>query len=159
MLKIAPRWPLTGSVYTAIIKAVPEFCQFLGGTSGGTSCDIDLSWRLIYGFFFCRQKKCTSGRHKNTRNAATQLWYRCHTFLGLIHTISVLGTARLQHGFGSILFTLAGEKVLSQAGTVPARWAQLGSAWCWHALVTFTLPLLIMPSCAGTVLAQFQEAV
>ena len=32
---------------------------------------------------------------------------------------SVLGTARLQHGFGSISFTLAGEKVPSRAGSVP----------------------------------------
>ena len=41
--------------------------------------------------------------------------------LGLKCTSSVLGTARLQHGYGSISFTLAGKKVLSQAGSVPAR--------------------------------------
>ena len=29
--------------------------------------------------------------------------------------------ARLQHGFGSILFTLAGEKVPNQAGSMPDR--------------------------------------
>ena len=78
--------------------------------------------------------KRNTGRHK-TQNAATQLHelrYRCHAFLGLKRTSSVLGTARLQHGFGSISLTLAGEKVPNQAGSVPARfikasWASM--AW------------------------------
>ena len=74
VLKIAPCWPLIGSVYTAIVKAVRVLSIFdlKGRTSGSASRDIDSSWRSIYGLFFCRQKKRT-GRHKNTRNAATQL--------------------------------------------------------------------------------------
>ena len=56
-------------------------------------------------------------------------------------TSSVLGMAQLQHGFGSISFTLAGEKVRSRAGSVPARFikvswastARFGSARCWRA--------------------------
>ena len=87
--------------------------------------------------------------------------------VSLSHTSSVLGTAWLQHGFGSISFTLAGEKVPSRAGSVPARFikvswaimARLGSARCRHAMVMFTLSLLIVPSLAGTVLARFQVAV
>ena len=71
-------------------------------------------------------------------------------FLGLKRTSSVLDMAWLQHGFGSISFTLAGEKVPNRAGSVPARvmkvsWAStawLGSARRWHALVMLTLPLL-----------------
>ena len=104
---------------------------------------------------------------KNTWNAATQSRYSCHEFLGLKRTSSVLGTAQLPHGFGSILFTLAGEKVPSRADSVPARFikaswasmARLGLARYWQALVMFTLPLLIMLSRAGTVLAWFQVAV
>ena len=41
--------------------------------------------------------------------------------MGLKRTSSVLGMARLQHGFGSISFTLAGEKVPNWAGSVSAR--------------------------------------
>ena len=67
----------------------------------------------------------------------------------------------------TLSFILAGEKVPSRAGSVPARFikaswastAQLGLAQRWHALVTFTLPLLIVLSHASTVLAQFQVAV
>ena len=42
MLKIAPCWPLTGSVYTAMIKAVRVLSIFdlKGGTSGSASRDI-----------------------------------------------------------------------------------------------------------------------
>ena len=70
----------------------------------------------------------------------TQLWHRGHASLGLKRTSSALDMARLQHGFGLISFTLAGEKVPNWAGSVPAHFmkvswasmAQLGSAWCWH---------------------------
>ena len=63
-------------------------------------------------------------------------------------------TARRQHGFGSISFTLAGGKVRSRAGSRPARFikaswastARLGTARYWHALIMFTLPLLSVPS-------------
>ena len=169
--KIAPCWPLTGSIYTAIIKAVRDMLIFdlKGGMSGSASRDIHSSWRFIFGHVFCRQKKRT-GKHKNTRNAATQLWYCCHAFLGPNHISSVLGTARVQYGFGSISFTLAGEKVPSQAGSVPAHFikaswastARLGSArlgMILAHLVMFTLPLLIVPSRTGTVLARFHVAV
>ena len=113
VLKIALCWPLAGSIYTAFIKAVRVLSIFdlKDGMSGSVSHNIYSSWRSIYDLF-CWQKKCT-GRHKNTRNAVTLLWYRCHVFLGLKRTSSALGTARLQHGFGSISFTLADEKVLS----------------------------------------------
>ena len=87
----------------------------------------------------CRQKKRT-GRHKNTRNAATQSHksrYRCHAFLGLKCTSSVLGTARLQHGFGSTSFTLAGEKVPNRPGSVPARFIK--ASWASTARLGTTL--------------------
>ena len=129
------------------------------------SRNIYSSWRSIYGLFFCRQKKRT-GRHKNTECSYIVV-ISLSRILGLKCTSSVLGTARLQHGFSSISFTPAGEKVPNRAGSMPAHFikaswasmARLGSARCWHALVTFTLPLLIMPSHAGTVLVRFQVAV
>ena len=80
MLKIAPCWPLTGSVYTVMLKAVRVLSIFdlKGGTSGSASRDIRTLLVILIdhgdqfmGLFFCRQKKCT-GRHKNTWNAATQ---------------------------------------------------------------------------------------
>ena len=125
MLKIAPCWPLTGSVYTAITKAVQVMSIFdlKSGMSGSASCDINSSWQSIYDLFFCWQKKRTR-RHKNSWNAATQLWYRCLASLGLKRTSSVLSMARLQHEFGSILSTLAGEKVPSWAGSMPARFIE-----------------------------------
>ena len=101
-----------------MLKAVRVLSIFdlKGGMSGSASRDIRTLLVILIdhgdwfmGLFFCRQKKCT-GRHKNTWNAATQSWYCCHAFLGLKRTGSVLGTARLQHIFGLISFTLAGEK-------------------------------------------------
>ena len=54
-----------------------------------------------------------------------------------------------------------------QTGLAPCQLAlskRAGPAWHnlarrWHTLVMFTLPLLIVPNCAGTVLARFQVAV
>ena len=128
-----------------IIKAV-RVLSILISRAGGASHDINSSWRLIYGLFFCQQKKWTE-RCKNTRNAATQSWHRCHTFLGLKRTSSVLGTARLQHGFGSISPVLAGENVPSQAGCVPARfikasWAS--TAWFQGTRLCTAQPLCLL---------------
>ena len=52
-------------------------------------------------------------------------------------TYSVLGMAQLQHGFGSILFTLAGEKVPSCTGSMPDRAGQHGMAWLGMMLACF----------------------
>ena len=57
--------------------------------------------------------------------------------MGLKRTSSVLGTARLQHGFGSVSFTLAGEKVPSRAGSVPARFIK--ASWAGTARLGTTL--------------------
>ena len=75
-----------------------------------------------------------------TRNAATQsheLRYHCHAFWGLKCTNSVQSMAWLQHEFGSASFTLAGEKVLSQAGSVPARFIKV--SWASTAQLGTTL--------------------
>ena len=77
---------------------------------------------------------------KHTKCSYTQSHesrYRCHAFLGLKRTSSVLGTARLQHGFGSVSFTLAGEKVPSRAGSVPARFIK--ASWASTARLGTTL--------------------
>ena len=53
VLKIAPCWQLTGSVYTAIVKAVQvmSVCDLKGGMSGTTSHNIysssDDLWSLL----------------------------------------------------------------------------------------------------------------
>ena len=56
----------------------------------------------------------------------------------VLGTGSVLGMARLQHGFGSISFTLAGEKVPSRAGFVPARFIKASwASTAWLGLARF----------------------
>ena len=122
VLKIAPCWPLTGSVYTVMIKAVWVLSIFdlKGGASSSASRNIDSSWRLIYGLFFCRQKKCT-GRHKNTRNAATQSWYCCHVFWRLKHTghsTARLSTMLARFGHVYTATVIRAEPCWFRAGTV-----------------------------------------
>ena len=122
VLKIAPCWQFTGSVYTAIIKAVQvmSVCDLKGGTSGTTSHNIYSSWRR----FMVTSSVGKRSTQEGTKTHGMQLQSRdiahCHTFLGLIRTSSVLCTAQVQHGFGLISFTLAGEKVPSRAGSMPA---------------------------------------
>ena len=133
VLKIALCWPLAGSIYTAFIKAVRVLSIFdlKDGMSGSVSHNIYSSWRSIYELF-CWQKKYT-GRHKNTRNAVTLLWYRCHVFLGLKRTSSALGTARLQHGCSMDLaqYHLHWQVRRCRAELVPcqlALWKRVGPA-------------------------------
>ena len=126
------------------------------------------------GFMVCSSvSKINAQESTKTWYAATQLLCRCHAFLGLKCTCSVLGTARLQHRFISISFTPAGEKVLSlasapvpsHAGSATVRSIKVNWVWAiarhslaqhdnyWHTLVIFMLPLLIVLSRAGTLLA------
>ena len=108
VLRIAPFWPHTCTIYTTIIEMF-----------GNTSCDIDSSWRSIYGLFFCWQKKCT-GRHKSTTVCSyTFVMLLSHVF-ETVTICPVPDMAQLQHRFGLMLFTLAGEKVTSHAGSAPA---------------------------------------
>ena len=61
-----------------------------------------------------------------------------------------------------MFFTLAGEKVLGRAGSVPGCFITVSTARLGTILARFghvfmfTLPMLIMPSRAGTVLAWFK---
>ena len=75
LLKIAPCWPLTGSVYTAIIKVVRVLSIFdlKGGTSGKR-----ITWyimTILAANETSRQKKRT-GRHKNTKCSYTVAWVK-----------------------------------------------------------------------------------
>ena len=101
--------------YTAIIKAVRALSIFDLKDGMSSKC-ITWYW-LIMAINLWSLLLSAKETHKKaqegtkTHNAATQSWYRCHAFLGWKRTSSVLGTAWLQHGFGSISFTLVGEKI------------------------------------------------
>ena len=121
---------------------------------------IDL-WSLLM------SAKKRTGRHKNTRNAATHSWYCCHTFWGLKHWFSTWhGTvaARIWLDVGrlhwqvrrpvslkpswfrasSLYRSELGQHSTAQLGTMLARFGM------------FTLPPLIVPSRTGIVLARFK---
>ena len=160
VLKIASCWPLTDSVYTAINRMVWVLSIFdlKGGISGSTSHDI------IYhgGQFMVSSSVGKRNVQESTKTHGTQLHnrdnYCCHAFLGLKHTSSVLSMAAAWIWL-DITYTdrWEGAKLSKFCARTSTTW--LSWAWCWHALVMFTLPLLIIPSHAGTMLAQFQVAV
>ena len=125
VLKITWCWLLTGSVYTAIIRTVILLA------------------------------KETNKKAQNAWYAATQSWYRCKAFLGQKRTCSVLGTAAAQIWLDAVYTGGWGLKPcwFRASCFIKASWAgmaQLGSPWCWHALVMFTLSLLIVSGCAVT---------
>ena len=113
VLKIAPCWPLTGSAYTAIIKAVWVLSIFdlKGGMSGSASRDIyhHGEWFMVSSSV-CKRNAQEGTKH--TECSYTVVISLSHVFETVKHTSSAFGMARVQHRFGSILFTLAGEKVL-----------------------------------------------
>ena len=82
--------------------------------------------------FSVGKKNPQEGTKTQYAATCTQSWYCCHAFWRLKHTCSVLGMAAAQ------------------------IWLN-GSAQCWHTL-GFTLPLLIVLSHAGTMLARFLNA-
>ena len=118
-----------------------EFCQFLIKMVEHTVIHhVTLIYHGSQFMVSSSVSKRTQQEGTNTRYAATRSWYCHHAFLGLKSTCSVLDTAWLQHGFGFILFTLAGEKFLSHAGPVPAcfikaSWASM--AWLGTMLASF----------------------
>ena len=151
-----------------MIKVVQVLSIFdlKGGTCSSASRDIDSTWRSIYGLF-CRQKKRT-GRHKNTECSYIVMILLSHvlgtkthwfsTWHGMVAAriwLDIVYTGRWE-GAEPSWFCASSfyQSELGQHGT-----ARLGTAHCWHVLVMFTLPPLIMPNRAGTVLAWFQVPV
>ena len=144
VLKIAPCWPLAGIVYTAIIKTVWVLSIFdiKGRTSSSASRDIDSSWRSAYGLFFCRQKNAQEG----TKTHRMQL-HSCDIALMRFWDWNALVQYLARHGCSMdlaryCLHVLAGEKVLSQASSMPTRFMK--ASWASTARL-------------GTILARFSH--
>ena len=70
VLKIALCWPLAGSVYTAIIKAIQvlSILYLKGGTSGTATRDTDSSWRLILWSLLLSAKEMHRKAQKHTES-------------------------------------------------------------------------------------------
>ena len=137
VLKIAPCWQLTGSVYTAIIKAVQvmSVCDLKGGTSSTTSHNIYSSWRR----FMVTSSVGKRSTQEGTKTHGMQLQSRdiahCHTFLGLIRTSSVLCTHRCSTDLA--WYRLHWQVRRCQAELVPCQLALTKQAGpCWYCAST-----------------------